>query len=141
MKSHPVNHPGGCTAYRLEYRGKTLVYLTDHEPFSDAKDQAVREFTRGADLLIREAQYTAEEYQTHLNWGHGCIDEVVRMAITAQVKRLYMFHHDPAHDDRFLSGMLMHARQLVDEARSTLLIEAAREGVEVMLREGVVTSR
>jgi len=37
--------------------------------------------------------------------------------------------------------MLMHARQLVDEARSTLLIEAAREGVEVMLREGVVTSR
>jgi phosphoribosyl 1,2-cyclic phosphodiesterase len=30
VTSHPVNHPGGCMSYRLEYRGKALVYLTDH---------------------------------------------------------------------------------------------------------------
>ena len=148
-----TNHPGVCVAYKLHTPDGTIVFMPDNETKResvnavdgttqvDDSEVHIAEFIQGADVLVMDTQYTAEEYQTHLNWGHGCIDEVVRMAITAQVKRLYMFHHDPAHDDRFLSGMLMHARQLVDEARSTLLIEAAREGVEVMLREGVVTSR
>ena len=52
-----------CTAFRLEYMGKALVYLTDHEPYAGAEDQAVLDFTRGADLLIREAQYTTAEYE------------------------------------------------------------------------------
>ena len=58
VTSHPVNHPGGCIAYRLEYREKIMVYLTDHEPYAGAEDGTIREFTRGADLVIREAQYT-----------------------------------------------------------------------------------
>jgi hypothetical protein len=37
--------------------------------------------------------------------------------------------------------MLMHARQLVDTVGSSLLVEAAREGVEVSLRAGSVSSR
>ena len=74
-----------------------------------------------------------EEYFAH-------IDEVVRMAIENRVKRLFTFHHDPSHDDRFISGMLMRARQLVESARSPLLVDAAREGLEVTLQAGVVAA-
>jgi phosphoribosyl 1,2-cyclic phosphodiesterase/CheY-like chemotaxis protein len=147
-----TNHPGVCVAYKLHTPDGTIVFMPDNETKRgaidavdgstkpDASEAHIADFIRGVDVLVMDSQYTAEEYQTHVNWGHGCIDEVVRMALAAGVKRLFMFHHDPGHDDRFLSSMLMHARQLVDRVGSPLLVEAAREGVEVTLRAGVVTS-
>jgi hypothetical protein len=57
------------------------------------------------------------------------------------VKRLYTFHHDPAHDDRFISAMLMHARALVEKADSPMVVDAAREGLEVSLAAGAVAAR
>ncbi len=53
--------------------------------------------------------------------------------MSARVKRLYLFHHDPRHDDRFISSMLMHAREVVQKAGSTMRVEAAREGEEFVL--------
>jgi len=123
---HPVNHPGGCMAFRLEYGGKTLVYLTDHEPYAGPQDQAVRDFTRGADLLIREAQYTAIEYQLKRGWGHSTFDDAVCDAIEAGVKKLALFHHDPEHSDLFLEGELGELQRKY--AQSALEITLAREG-------------
>jgi hypothetical protein len=57
------------------------------------------------------------------------------------VKRLFTFHHDPSHDDRIVTSMLMHARQLAEKAGSSLLIDAAREGMEVSLRPDVIATR
>jgi phosphoribosyl 1,2-cyclic phosphodiesterase len=106
VQSMPVNHPGGCVAYRLEYRGKVLVYLTDHEPYGSQQDEGVREFTRDADLLIREAQYTAAEYAQKRGWGHSSFDAVVGDAVQANVQKLALFHHEPEHDDHFLEHAL-----------------------------------
>ena len=131
VSSQSVNHPGGCIAYRLEYGGKSLVYLTDHEPFGSPQDNGIREFTRGADLLIREAQYTTVEYQVKRGWGHGTFDDAVSDAIQCGVKRLALFHHDPEHDDQFLERQLseLHLRYVA----STLDIFLAREGQSVEL--------
>ena len=50
-------HPGGVWCFRLEYRGKTLVYASvfEHEEpyFCDLID-----FSRNADLILYDAQYT-----------------------------------------------------------------------------------
>lgn len=148
-----TNHPGVCVGYKLRTSDGVIVYMPDNETkrassnvvngavVPDPADEKLRDFIRGVDVLIMDSQYTAEEYQTHIGWGHGCLDEVVRMAIDNDVKRLYTFHHDPSHDDRFISSMLMHARQIAEHARSSMVIEAAREGQEVTLRAGVVSSR
>jgi phosphoribosyl 1,2-cyclic phosphodiesterase len=148
-----TNHPGVCVAYKLLTPDGKIVFMPDNETKRgsisavdgttkpDPSEQHIAEFIQGVDVLVMDSQYTADEYQTHVNWGHGCVDEVVRMAIAGDVKRLYLFHHDPGHDDRFLSSMLMHARQLAEEAGSSLLVEAAREGVEVSLREGAIALR
>jgi hypothetical protein len=52
------------------------------------------------------------------------------------VKRLFLFHHDPEHDDKFIQGMVDHAREFAASRGSALQIDAAREGEEVVLGEG-----
>jgi len=38
---------------------------------------------RGADLLVHDAQYTAEELETHRGWGHSSFDQAMPVAETA----------------------------------------------------------
>lgn len=120
-----LNHPGMAIGFRFEAGGKTLVYLTDHEPYcrlagendlNRRLDHELDEFVRGADLYIREAQYTEEEYEHKRGWGHSTWKDAVDSAHAAGAKRLCIFHHDPMHDDIALDNILsasweyMHAK-------------------------------
>jgi len=143
-----VNHPGICVGYRLNTSAGSVVFIPDNEPFhrmrvqpgtTDAKslefaeqqDDKLVEFIRGADVLIMDAQYEREEYEQRVGWGHGCVDDVAALATRASVKQLFLFHHDPAHDDERISRMLAHARQLTANG---IHVEAAREGLEVVMK-------
>jgi phosphoribosyl 1,2-cyclic phosphodiesterase len=135
-----VNHPGVCVGYRLNTSSGSICYIPDHEsaPIPDEVPESVAhvlerkivDFIDGADVLILDSQYTAEEYRTHVGWGHGCLDDVVRVAKLGKVKRLFLFHHDPSHDDSFLEGMLAHAQSI---AGSALEVALAREGECIIL--------
>jgi phosphoribosyl 1,2-cyclic phosphodiesterase/ActR/RegA family two-component response regulator len=139
------NHPGVCVGYKLSTASGTIVYLPDNESFNENTDKAhggamprnleknIAEFIQDVDVLIMDAQYSADEYQGHVGWGHGSVDDVVQVALSNRVKRLFLFHHDPAHDDRHISNMLMHARAMAQKAGGTLRVDAAREGEEVVL--------
>jgi len=138
-----VNHPGITVGYRLTTSGGTVAYLPDNEPFRenqvgysqervDLQNRKLIEFIRGVDMLITDSQYDSDEYSSHIGWGHGCVDEVVRVAMLSEVKRLYLFHHDPAHDDARIDGMLAHARELA--AGSALEVFAAAEGEVVRMK-------
>jgi phosphoribosyl 1,2-cyclic phosphodiesterase/CheY-like chemotaxis protein len=143
-----ANHPGICVGYRLFTPGGSVVFFPDNEShaghrhskaqdaaqiFAEQEQQKLVQFLHGADLLIMDAQYNREEYQKHIGWGHGCLDDVVALAISAQVKRLYLFHHDPDHDDAKIDQMVALAREIVTEQKASLLVEAASEGVSVQL--------
>lgn len=140
------NHPGVCVGYRLSTSAGSIVYLPDnesvHEPATGTNgtdtlprtiEQRLATFVRDADVLICDSQYTRSEYAAHVGWGHGCVDDVVRFAIAGNVKQLFLFHHDPSHDDAFIAGMLAQARDLAAKAGGTLRIEAARESEEIVL--------
>jgi hypothetical protein len=58
---------------------------------------------------------------------------VVALALNANVKRLYLFHHDPMHDDAKMDAMVEWARQFVKALGESLPVEAAREGAEILL--------
>jgi phosphoribosyl 1,2-cyclic phosphodiesterase len=98
------NHPGGAYGFRIERNGKVLVICTDVE-HGEHIDPQVVELSRGADLLVHDAQYTAEELRTHRGWGHSSFDQAMQVAEMAGVKHLVMTHHDPEHDDDFLLRM------------------------------------
>ena len=63
------------------------------------------EFSRDADLLIHDAQYTPDELKQKKGWGHSSWEQAVEVAEQAGVKKLALFHHDPEHDDSFLLEM------------------------------------
>jgi ribonuclease BN (tRNA processing enzyme) len=88
------------------------------------------EFIREADALIIDAQYDRQEYSEHIGWGHGCVDDVVRLAAAARVRQMFLFHHDPGHDDARITQILGDARALAESLGSPVRIEAAREGAE-----------
>ena len=50
-----------------------------------------------------------------------------------RVPQLFLFHHDPDHDDAKVDSMQEWARELAAIHGSSLEVEAAREGVEVIL--------
>jgi phosphoribosyl 1,2-cyclic phosphodiesterase len=105
-----LNHPQGCIGYRLECAGAVLVYASDTEHGNRKMDSLLRDFAQDADVLIHDAQYTAEEYESHRGWGHTTSDQAVCVALDAKVKQLILFHHDPSHDDRFLFELVQKAR-------------------------------
>lgn len=143
-----AQHPGICVGYRLTMAGRSLAFFPDNElshstsaltppsGVASSQNEKVRGFLSGTDVLIMDTQYDCDEYQQHIGWGHGCVDEVVGLALAAGVKKLFLFHHDPDHDDAKISEMTAHARQLVAGRQGSLVVEAAREGLVVDLPEG-----
>jgi phosphoribosyl 1,2-cyclic phosphodiesterase len=138
------NHPGLTLGYRLHTSAGAICYFPDHESYRfhhnpqpgespEAREKAFLEFIRGADVLILDSQYDREEYSTRKGWGHGCLDEVVSQAIQANVRRLFLFHHDPDHDDARVAEFEQCARQIAREQGSPLRIDAAREGQEIAI--------
>jgi CheY-like chemotaxis protein len=87
-----------------------------------------------ADVVIHDAQYTPAEYSQKRNWGHSTYEYVVRLAIAARVRKLFLTHHDPTHDDAFLTDIENRARAMVRDAGSDMEVACAREGCsEVIL--------
>lgn len=142
-----ANHPGICVGYRLFTGEASIAYFPDNEPhyvangsdtkasieYAQGQERRIVSFLRGVDFLIMDAQYDREEYQRHMGWGHACLDDVVALAMKAEVKKLFLFHHDPDHDDEKISKMAEHARKLVKAQNGKLQVDAAREGVAIEL--------
>ena len=120
-------HPGGAHSFRIERRGRTLVICTDVEHPENGLDPAIIELARGADLLVHDAQFTADELKQRRGWGHSSYDQAMQVAEQAGVKRLAMTHHDPDHDDEFLLRM----ERLCQERFPNSVL--AREGMEISL--------
>jgi phosphoribosyl 1,2-cyclic phosphodiesterase len=129
----PVDHPNGCVAYRVNHRGRSVVYATDLEHHGDDIDAGLSELCQNADLLIYDAMYTPEEYDGKTGgmprhgWGHSTFTAAARLARHAGVKELCLFHHDPAHDDAFLDDLAQRSR---GEFKNSFV---AREGQEIQL--------
>ncbi|MGH7939934.1 MAG: MBL fold metallo-hydrolase, partial [Limisphaerales bacterium] len=69
----------------------------------------------------------------HAGWGHGCVDDSVALAIAANVKRLFLFHHDPDRTDKELDKLLKHAQAIARAVKPKLKVDLAREGTIIRL--------
>ena len=132
VRAAMIKHPGPSVGYRIEEDGRSLAYLPDHEPALGADLASIEPewisglgLARGADVLFHDCQYTREEYERRLGWGHSTPEHAVTLAVRAGARRLVLFHHDPTHTDEQLEAMLADARSAAD---ASLTIELAREG-------------
>jgi phosphoribosyl 1,2-cyclic phosphodiesterase len=97
-----LNHPGRAVGYRIEWNGSSICYITDTEHPANGLDQGLRDFVTGTDVLIYDANYTDEEYETRVGWGHSTWHVAADLADAANVGKLVLFHHDPGHDDAMM---------------------------------------
>ena len=145
-----VNHPAMNLAYRVTSEGRRLVYATDHEPyaktldhvagrgdagraFGEKLDRELIDFVMDADLHIADAQYTDEEYASKVGWGHSSLSATVAFAVSARVKSLALFHHDPMHGDDVVARMEQSAREAIAAHGATIDCFAAAEGQSLTL--------
>jgi len=111
VRCFEANHPQGACGYRIDSAGRSAVYVSDREHGHPHLDQVLVDAARGAGALVVDSQYTPEEYPTHKGWGHSTWPESIRVAREAGVKRLVLFHHDPAHNDEMLRAIETEARR------------------------------
>jgi anti-anti-sigma factor len=98
-------HAGDSYGYRFSLGDKTIVYSTDCEHKYSNLDQSYPfiAFYRDADVLIFDAMYSlADTISVKEDWGHSSNVVAVELAQAARVKRLVLFHHEPAYDDRMI---------------------------------------
>jgi ribonuclease BN (tRNA processing enzyme) len=134
-----VSHPGTTFAYRIEDDDGVFVYMSDDEVDLAPPDMfdAMVDLCRDADLLLHDCQYTESEYATRRGWGHSTPRQAVRLATTAGVGRLMVFHHDPSHADEQVEALAEEARELA-AGRCEVII--GREGEIVTLGAAVLES-
>lgn len=142
-----LNHPAVTLGYRVEADGVSVMYVCDHEPFweslwrSDSRpgelksilhagDRRHADFLLNADVVIHDAQYTPAEYPAKKNWGHSTYRYVTEIAAAANVKRLFLTHHEPTHDDEFIGQIEQQARVIAHAAGSPMQVSCAYEGLE-----------
>jgi phosphoribosyl 1,2-cyclic phosphodiesterase len=119
-------HPGGAYSYRIETEGKVIVFITDIE-HTNGIDERVIKIAKDADILIHEAQYTPEELEDHKGWGHSSWMQAIEVAKLANVKKLFITHHDPDHDDVFLDNIELECKRLFPN------VELAKDNLEIEL--------
>jgi phosphoribosyl 1,2-cyclic phosphodiesterase len=123
-----LEHPQGCLGFRVEADGGVFVYATDVELTADALPREAAAGFEGADVLVLDAQYTPDEYAGRAGgpprrgWGHSTHVEAARVARLCGVRRLMLFHHDPARTDDAVDALAEEARALFPAT------EPAREG-------------
>ncbi len=155
VKSIYVNHPTFAMGYRITHGGKSLVYISDNEPFDRKVARSIRnvekeivekfgrgtgdpnqrifDFVRDADVLIHDATYTPEEYVDRVGWGHSHYLFTLRVAAEGNVRRLVLFHHDPAHDDAKVDDILKKCKREIQNRKYKFDCVAASEGLTLEL--------
>jgi phosphoribosyl 1,2-cyclic phosphodiesterase/CheY-like chemotaxis protein len=137
-----LNHPGMAIGFRIDVGPKSVVYITDHEPFwrtsgdneqNRKLDQSVDEFARAADLYIREAQYTDEEYPSKRGWGHSTWTDALESAHHAGVKTLALYHHEPTHDDRTIDRIVAACHEHMQKRGMQFQCLASTSTLEITL--------
>ena len=143
VRSFQVRHPGGALGYRFATHDAAhggFVYISDNEmragdasPSGDKWRAKLVEFIRGSRVLIHDATYTDEEYESHRGWGHSTYGDAVSLALDSGVETLVLFHHSPDRSDDELDVRLAEACATVERTGKPLRIIAAAEGLELTI--------
>ncbi len=128
ISSIPLNHPQGSVSYKIQDNGKIIVFATDTEHPEEGTDQKLVSHARGADILVYDAMFTPEEYESgRQGWGHSTWLEGTKVAEEAKVGELYLSHFNPDHSDKQIDEIISMARQKFSQTYG------AREGHKEIL--------
>ena len=124
IKTMLLNHPGYCLGYRVEYQDRSVCYVTDNELYPKSSQfyneyyvNQLKDFVMNTDALITDCTYNDEKYGSKIGWGHSSTEQVVDLADRANVKNLYLFHHDPDQADTDIDSKLKKAQGMLEKKK------------------------
>lgn len=135
IQAQLVIHPNPTIGYRIGCEGAAVTYLPDHEPALGGRDFPLDadwtsgySLAEGSDLLIHDSQYTDQEYQRSVGFGHSTIRQAFLFAQMTQTKHFAPFHYDPTHDDDELDRMIDTA---IADIQPSYAVTPGREGLSL----------
>ena len=132
VRAREIPHKGGRTfGYRISDGRSSVAYLSDHGPTAlgagtdrlGPYHDAALELAAEVDVLIHDAQYTAEELPARASFGHAAAEYAVELGRRSGARQVLLFHHDPSRTDQEVAEIERRLR-----SGEELVIRAAREG-------------
>ena len=90
-------------------KGRSIVYTGDTRPM-----ESLKEFSRGADVLIHETTTDSSFEPTVNEFGHSSSRQAAEVARDAGVKRFYLFHYSPRIEN--INVLLEEAKKTFPES-------------------------
>lgn len=131
VRTCPLVHPGGATAYRFDHGGRSLCYVSDVEHLPGSLDEDLVAFCADADLVIYDTMFNDAEFQACRGWGHSTWGAGVALCKAAGARALAATHHHIRHTDVMLDAVDEEIRAAFPGSF------VAREGQTVFLKAKV----
>ena len=125
IRTISLNHPDGAVGYRVECNEKSICYVTDHEHDIKNKNKMLLHFLRNADVLIYDSTYDDNNFKNFVGWGHSTWQEATRLAKECNIKKLFIFHHNPDNDD----NKMEHIENICKKIDNNFIV--AKEGMSI----------
>jgi phosphoribosyl 1,2-cyclic phosphodiesterase len=136
VEAREIPHKGGRTlGYRVSDGRASIAYLSDHGPSAlgpgpdghGPYHSAAMALADGVDLLLHDAQHTAEELPSRALFGHSSAEYAVALGERAEARAVQLFHHDPDRTDDEVDALVRRF------AGSRVAVAAAAEDATIHL--------
>ncbi|HSO48069.1 MAG TPA: MBL fold metallo-hydrolase [Rhizobiaceae bacterium] len=127
VRTAPLNHPGGATGYRIDYRGRSFAFITDTEHVPGKIDRNVAKLIQDVDLFAYDASFTDAELPDFAGYGHSTWEEGLRLRKVANAGAMLAMHHMPFRMDADIDALEKSIQ------RSHAASGVAREGMTIKL--------
>jgi ribonuclease BN (tRNA processing enzyme) len=114
LLAREIPHKGGRTfGYRVTDGDHSIAYLPDHSPADlgpgpdglGVYHDAALELARGADILMHDSFWYAEDFRPARTFGHAAAEYAVGLAAAAGAGRVLLLHHKPDRTDTELEKL------------------------------------
>ena len=96
LKSFPLIHPGGCLGFRIDWKDRSMAYVTDTTACPDAEYLSNLD---GINTLIHECYFPDGFEDLAATTGHSCLTPVAKLAARVQADSLYLVHINPLDEN------------------------------------------
>ncbi len=114
LLARDIPHKGGRTfGYRVSDGRRAIAYLPDHCPTDvgpgpaglGAYHAAALELASGADILMHDSFWYAEDFDPAQTFGHAAAEYALGLAAAAGARRVLLLHHRPDRTDTELEKL------------------------------------
>lgn len=137
IETIPTSHSQDSMGYRFSENGKTFVFLTDNElGYAHPQGRSVEEyinFSKDADVLFHDTEYTDDEYVNKTGWGHSRLSDVLDLSARAAVGQLGLIHINQDRTDDQVDAMVEQCRWFFNEKNLSTSCYAVSADFEIFL--------